>query len=185
MIEQIHYRVVPSRFGDAALVWRASEQDQKIIRVILPSMVTSIDLRVREIWPHARAVHRRRTNILYGQIKAYLDGAKIGFSLDPLDFSDVSAFQEQVLRMEHRIPYGRVSTYSRLALRLGRPGAARAVGNALARNPFPLIIPCHRTLCNDGHIGGFQGGTDLKRALLSMEGVRCDARGRVQKIFFV
>jgi methylated-DNA-[protein]-cysteine S-methyltransferase len=72
-----------------------------------------------------------------------------------------------------------VTTYGRLAARLGAPGAARAVGNALARNPFPLIIPCHRCVLEGGQLGGFRGGLEMKRALLEMEGVVFDDQERV------
>ncbi|MEA3339092.1 MAG: MGMT family protein, partial [Chloroflexota bacterium] len=75
-------------------------------------------------------------------------------------------------------PRGWVSTYGRIAKSLGNPRAARAVGNALARNPFPIIIPCHRTIRADGRLGGFRGGVEMKRALLEMEGVEVDDVGK-------
>jgi methylated-DNA-[protein]-cysteine S-methyltransferase len=89
-----------------------------------------------------------------------------------------------VLQREFRIPRGRVMSYGGLAGRIGHPRAARAVGTALARNPFPLIIPCHRTIQADGTLGGFGGGLKMKRALLEMEGVAFDRAGRVQSSFF-
>ena len=70
-------------------------------------------------------------------------------------------------------------TYGGLAARMGVPGGARAVGNAMAGNPFPLVVPCHRVIRGDGSLGGFGGGLKMKRALLEMEGVRFDSRGRV------
>jgi methylated-DNA-[protein]-cysteine S-methyltransferase len=72
-----------------------------------------------------------------------------------------------------------VSTYRRIAGHLGVPGGARAVGNALATNPFPIVIPCHRAIRSDGTLGGYQGGLVMKRALLEQEGVDIDERGRV------
>jgi methylated-DNA-[protein]-cysteine S-methyltransferase len=80
---------------------------------------------------------------------------------------------------EREIPRGWVSTYGRIATHLGVPGGARAVGGALARNPFPIIIPCHRAIRSDGSLGGFQGGPDMKRALLEFEGVGFSSTGRV------
>ncbi|MFH1910729.1 MAG: MGMT family protein, partial [Pseudomonadota bacterium] len=77
------------------------------------------------------------------------------------------------------IPRGRVMTYGGLAAKLGLPGGARAVGNALAGNPFPLVIPCHRVVRSGGDLGGFGGGTDMKKALLMLEGVVFDRQGRV------
>jgi methylated-DNA-[protein]-cysteine S-methyltransferase len=72
-----------------------------------------------------------------------------------------------------------VSTYQRIAQYLGNPRGARAVGTALATNPFPIIIPCHRAIRSDGTLGGYQGGLPMKRVLLEMEGIRVDERGRV------
>jgi len=73
-----------------------------------------------------------------------------------------------------------VSTYGRIANHLGIPGGARAVGQALARNPFPIIIPCHRAIGAGGDLGGFQGGAAMKRALLELEGVELSSSGRVE-----
>ncbi|EFK10557.1 6-O-methylguanine DNA methyltransferase, DNA binding domain protein [delta proteobacterium NaphS2] len=88
-------------------------------------------------------------------------------------------FQQRVLRAEHGIPRGSVSTYKIIAIYLGNPGGARAVGNALANNPFPLIVPCHRAIRSDRHLGGYQGGFEMKQALLTKEGIAFDNVGRV------
>lgn len=81
------------------------------------------------------------------------------------------SFPQQVYRLTARVPKGRVTTYSRLARALGRPGAARAVGNALNRNPYAPQVPCHRVVRADGTIGGFASGSLRKRAILRKEGV--------------
>jgi methylated-DNA-[protein]-cysteine S-methyltransferase len=83
------------------------------------------------------------------------------------------------LRAEHAIPRGSVSTYGLIAAHVGVPGGARAVGNALAGNPFPLIVPCHRAIRSDLHLGGFQSGAEMKMALLEKEGIKFDSTGRV------
>jgi len=92
-------------------------------------------------------------------------------------------FHQRVLEATAQISRGRVCTYGAIARALGQPGAGRAVGNALARNPFPLVVPCHRVVRADGALGGFlkecETGPELKRALLEMEGVGFDARGKV------
>ncbi len=90
-------------------------------------------------------------------------GEPVRFTLGLLDLGQCPPFQRRVLLAEYGIPRGRVSTYGRLAAGLGAPGAARAVGTALARNPFPIIIPCHRTVRADGDPGGFRGGAPPKR----------------------
>uniref|UniRef100_UPI00257F7FDB methylated-DNA--[protein]-cysteine S-methyltransferase n=1 Tax=Candidatus Borrarchaeum sp. TaxID=2846742 RepID=UPI00257F7FDB len=76
-------------------------------------------------------------------------------------------------------PRGWISTYKRIAEYIGIPNGARAVGNALARNPFPIIIPCHRAVKTDGSLGGYQGGVKMKRVLLEMEGVRFSDKGKI------
>ncbi|MCU0651108.1 MAG: MGMT family protein [Candidatus Omnitrophica bacterium] len=81
-------------------------------------------------------------------------------------------FQRKVLKAMLSVPRGTTITYKEIAQKIGRPGAARAVGNALANNPFPIIIPCHRAIRSDGTLGGYQGGTKMKRALLKAEGAR-------------
>ena len=113
------------------------------------------------------------------QVVAFLAGEDIRFSLDIARLDLCSTFQQKVLRAEYGIPRGRVSTYQRIARHLGNPNGARAVGAALAHNPFPIIIPCHRAIRSDGTLGGYQGGLGMKRALLAMEGVRFDSKGRL------
>lgn len=87
------------------------------------------------------------------------------------DLSDQTAFERAVLEEVARIPRGEVRTYAEVARALGRPGAARAVGNALAKNPVPFLIPCHRVVRADGSIGHYSGGGPaVKRRLLVAEG---------------
>ncbi|WP_404296133.1 methylated-DNA--[protein]-cysteine S-methyltransferase [Halomonas sp.] len=101
------------------------------------------------------------------QVLAYLDGRRRSFSL-PLAPGG-SDFQRQVWAALLRIPWGETRTYGELARRLGREGAARAVGTANGANPLPLLIPCHRVVAASG-LGGYSGGLALKRRLLEMEG---------------
>jgi methylated-DNA-[protein]-cysteine S-methyltransferase len=90
----------------------------------------------------------------------------------PLDLSLVPPFERAVLQTLRRIPPGQVRTYGEIARALGKPSAARAVGTACARNPLPLLIPCHRVVRSDGKLGGYslRGGATLKRQLLEAEG---------------
>ncbi len=90
----------------------------------------------------------------------------------PVDLTRVGPFEREVLAALRRIPAGQVRTYREIARALGEPGAARAVGMACARNPLPLLIPCHRVVRSDGGLGGYslRGGVDLKRRLLQAEG---------------
>ena len=82
-----------------------------------------------------------------------------------------SRFQRRVLNQCRRVPCGATISYARLAAKAGYPGAARAVGNCMAGNPIPLIVPCHRVVCSDGRLGAYSapGGTAMKRRLLALE----------------
>ncbi len=84
---------------------------------------------------------------------------------------DKPAFTHQILSKLQTIPFGQTTTYRGLAEEIGRPKAARAVGNACGSNPFPLLIPCHRVLHTTGGLGGFSCGLEIKRRLLAFEGV--------------
>ncbi len=90
---------------------------------------------------------------LADQIQSYLKGEAVHFRLSLVDLGECSEFQKRVLLAEYEVPRGWVSTYGRIARNLGAPNAARAVGTALARNPFPIIIPCHRTIRSNGDLG--------------------------------
>ncbi|MEU8536705.1 methylated-DNA--[protein]-cysteine S-methyltransferase [Streptomyces parvulus] len=108
------------------------------------------------------------------QVEAYFAGNRQDFEL-PLDWSLISGFNRQVLRaLAAGVPYGSVVGYGDLAGRVGRPGAAQAVGMAMGANPLPVVVPCHRVVESDGGIGGFGGGVETKRRLLALEGVLPD-----------
>jgi len=109
---------------------------------------------------------------LQEQIAAYFEGDCVNFGPDiPIAIDGFSAFGASVLTACREIKFGQTISYSELAKRLGRPASSRAVGNTLARNPLPLIIPCHRVVHSDGTIGGFSapGGTSLKKKMLELE----------------
>ena len=101
-------------------------------------------------------------------IRRYGEGEAVTFDL-PLDLEGVSPCLREMLTAARRIPYGQTRTYGWLASHTGRPRAARAAGQAMARNPLPLVIPCHRVIGADGSLVGFGGGLSLKRRLLELE----------------
>ena len=110
------------------------------------------------------------------ELKAYFAGELTRFSL-PVDLRQVSPFTARVLRETRKIRFGQVTSYGEIAARIGSPGASRAVGGALGRNPVPIIVPCHRVLARGGRLGGFTGGLPIKRVLLGLEGRRFSAAG--------
>lgn len=105
------------------------------------------------------------------QVCEYLRGERRAFDV-PIDWSLLPPFQRAVLQATAAIPYGQTRTYGDLAAAIGRPGAARAVGRAEARNPLPLIIPCHRVIGRDGKLHGYgmADGLKTKEWLLKLEG---------------
>ncbi len=98
------------------------------------------------------------------------------FSSLPLDLSLLSSFTQRVLQAVRKIPYGRVISYGKLAEMIGDKKKARAVGMALGKNPLPVIIPCHRVIKSNGDLGGYGGGSQLKKWLLQREGVKIKGR---------
>jgi methylated-DNA-[protein]-cysteine S-methyltransferase len=104
------------------------------------------------------------------RIRAFFEGKDVDLSCD-MDMEGISPFELRVYDELMKIGRGAIISYGELAVAAGKPGAARAVGNAMRKNPLPVIVPCHRVVHSDGSIGGFGGGGDLKRKMLAMEGV--------------
>ena len=105
------------------------------------------------------------------QLDEYFAGERRRFELK-LDRAFMGPFSRKVLARTARIPYGRVSTYMQVAAGAGSPRAYRAAGNALATNPIPIVVPCHRVVGSDGSLTGYGGGPERKEALLTLEGAR-------------
>jgi len=175
----LFYVLLPSAFGTVGLLWQGQAEEARIRRVLLPKEHGAVEAALRQSYPDAQARTCPRLTGLARDLTRFLEGQDVVFSLDVLALDGCSPFQQRVLRVEHKIPRGRVSTYGRLARHLGSPGAARAAGRALADNPFPLFVPCHRVIRADGDLGGYQGGREMKRALLQMEGLQVTASGKV------
>ncbi len=102
------------------------------------------------------------------RLRAYFSGHKAAFP-DRLDLSGATSFQREVWEITRLIPYGETRSYAWVAEQIKKPKAMRAVGQALARNPLPVIVPCHRVLNIDGKLGGYSGGVEIKRQLLLLE----------------
>jgi methylated-DNA-[protein]-cysteine S-methyltransferase len=112
---------------------------------------------------------RRLTDEVRRELEEYFERERTSFDVT-VDRRLIRGIARDVLSQTGRIPYGGVSTYGEIARRIGRPKAARAVGNALGSNPIPIVIPCHRVLRAGGTVGGYGGGVARKELLLELEG---------------
>lgn len=161
------YDVVPGPTGELIVGWSAVgvygvapewDSDEFIERHSAPPLVP---------------LPRRLPTRLRSQIDRVLESGKIGKL--PVDLSDLTEFQQAVLRKAAEIPPGELRPYGWIAMEIGKPAATRAVGSALNKNPVPVIIPCHRVGRSDGTVGQYAYGPEMKRALLSHEGLDPDA----------
>lgn len=164
--------------GPLGIIWN----ERGVVGVQLPEATSKgTRLRVLARFPEAREDEPppkvRRT---IGQIRALLQSKKCDLSKVPLDLERVPPFHRKVYEAARAIGPGITLSYGELALRAGSPGAARAVGQALRHNPFPIIVPCHRVLAAGGRIGGFtaSGGVNTKARLLALEGTQSEAPSR-------
>jgi methylated-DNA-[protein]-cysteine S-methyltransferase len=169
----LSYTAYSSPFGRGYVVWTRRALGLRIVRILLPS-----DEEARRI-DTGMSVHEEHAGLaaLLECLDKFFRGDEVTFSLELLELDICSSFQRRVLLTEALVPRGRVTTYGAIARHLGFPGAARAVGRALATNPFPLVIPCHRCVRKSGQLSGYRGGLEMKRALLEMEGVPLSAGG--------
>lgn len=111
---------------------------------------------------------------LHAALEQYFQGVPQDFADIPLDYAGATSFQWAVWDAAREVPWGAVSTYGELAQRLGKGlASARAVGAALAANPLPILVPCHRFVAADGRLTGFAAGLEWKRELLRIEGSLC------------
>jgi methylated-DNA-[protein]-cysteine S-methyltransferase len=164
------YTLFATPIGSCALAWN----DVGLTAVRLPE---SSDARLRSAMRHRfPALEPQSPPATVQQaivaIRLLLDGGPDQLRSVRLDLSPVGPFYRQVYEAARRIPAGATLTYGELAARVGAPGAARAVGQAMGRNPWPLIVPCHRVLAAGGRTGGFSapGGVATKLRLLRIEG---------------
>jgi methylated-DNA-[protein]-cysteine S-methyltransferase len=121
------------------------------------------------LWPQASPAEEAIQPVKEHLLR-YFHGERVEFNF-PLDLRMGTPFRRKVWEEVRKIPWGQTRTYKEIAQEIGRPGAARAVGQALARNPLPIFIPCHRVIGATGDLVGFGGGIELKRKLLALEGV--------------
>jgi methylated-DNA-[protein]-cysteine S-methyltransferase len=132
------------------------------------SEATILDELAAAISPRVLAAPRRLDGPRR-ELDEYFAGRRQRFAAR-LDWRLTTGFTRRVLRATARIPYGQVSTYKQIAGEAGSPRGFRAAGNALGSNPLPIVVPCHRVLATGGGLGGYTGGVQRKRMLLTVEG---------------
>ncbi|MBA7618918.1 Methylated-DNA--protein-cysteine methyltransferase [subsurface metagenome] len=164
MSEEVKYTVFHTSMGWVGILSSA----QGLLRTTLPQHSAQ---QARHLLGESSNYAVWSPNLFDGLMECfriYLSGGKITFP-DQLDLSGATPFQRRVWEITRLIPYGETRSYTWVAQQVDKPRVARAVGQALARNPLPIIIPCHRVLTIDGRLGGFGGGVEMKRRLLHLE----------------
>lgn len=149
--------------------WMAAmASEQGLVRITLPQ--PSAEEALKDLGGHLSGGTRSdsRFDELAARLRDYFRGGQPSFT-DRLDLSGGTLFQRAAWQAARRIPYGETRSYGELAEEIGRPGAARAVGQAMSRNPIAIIVPCHRVIGSGGKLGGFGNRLDLKWNLLVLE----------------
>jgi methylated-DNA-[protein]-cysteine S-methyltransferase len=169
---QHEYTIFDTKNGFAALAW--NENGVSSLRLPASSEARA-EASVLRLFPQARrTTPSAQLASLISEIKRYFDGEKVDFSAVPLDMGSQDPFFARVYAEVRKLGWGETTTYGAVAKVLGaEPQAARDVGQAMASNPIPLIVPCHRVLAAGGKIGGFSapGGSSSKAKMLEIEGV--------------
>jgi methylated-DNA-[protein]-cysteine S-methyltransferase len=167
------FTLFDTAIGRCAIAWG----DAGVTAVTLPEpSEAATRARVARRHPNAREQASPPDDVAAAidAIQRLLDGQKNDLSAIALDMSAIPDFERRVYVETRSIPPGETLTYGDIATRLGDIGLSRAVGQALGRNPFPIVVPCHRVLAAGGKSGGFSapGGVDTKRRMLEIEGAR-------------
>ena len=178
-MEYRSYATFSSPFDTFTIVWKGSGSEPLIERIFLSDPDQKSEIKALDSFNQIKLKSAASITSLGEKIQYFLKGENIKFDLGILNFTRCLEIQKKVLLADFNIPRGFVSTYKRIANYIGITNGARVIGNALARNPFPIVIPCHRAIKTNGDLGSFQGGIKMKRKLLEMEGIEISERGKV------
>lgn len=179
MADSTFYLIAPSIFGTFGIAWREFRKNPKVYKILLSNNLFSAFRFIQNTFPTVSQSSNPIILNLVKLIQDFLSGQAVEFDLKFLALETCSEFQRRVLFAEYEIPRGWISTYGRIGKQIGVNNGARAVGSALARNPFPIVIPCHRAIRSDYKLGGYQGGVEMKGTLLKNEGFKISKSGRV------
>lgn len=177
-----HYQILETAAGWCGIAWN----EAGIVRFTLPtsSEASAERLMLRRMPEITRAEPPAEIEKTVADVQRYFAGEEIDFSDARLDLGQQDAFSAKVYDLVRQLGWGEATTYGAVAKQLGAgPEAARDVGQAMANNPIPLIVPCHRVLAAGRKIGGFSapGGSETKRRMLEMEGVEVTPPKPVQQ----
>ena len=178
-MEYRFYTTFSSPFDTFTIVWKETGSKLRVLRIFLSDPELNSENKARESFKPIKLESNSSITTLGENLQQFFKGKNVDIDLGLLDFERCYEIQKKVLLAEYGIPRGWISTYKRIANNIGIPKGARIVGNALSRNPFPIIIPCHRAIKSNGELGGFQGGIKMKRALLQLEGIEFSNTGKV------
>ena len=171
---EMHYCLFDTALGVCGIAW----SERGLTGLQLPeSDRSATERRLRARAARASRAAPAEISLLIADVQSYMSGCCVDFAAVAIDLIGVGPFEQRVYAAAQAVPWGQTLSYGELARQTGSPGAARAVGRALSRNPVPIIIPCHRILAKGHRIGGFtaHGGIHTKECLLALEGVRVDS----------
>jgi methylated-DNA-[protein]-cysteine S-methyltransferase len=164
------YCLFPTAMGACGVAW----SERGLTRLQLPEADrAATERRLRHSRAHPDSAAPPRIAKAIALVQRHIEGERVDYRSVELDLSGVSPFHAQIYEATRALGWGETASYGELARRVGSAGAARAVGQAMGRNPVPIIIPCHRVLASGRKPGGFSafGGLDTKERLLALEGV--------------
>ena len=163
----INYAIMSSPIGKLLL----AKSTRGLNHIIFEHNIQQYETIIGNVFPDQKII--KNDNVLkieVNQLHEYFSGNRKIFNIK-LDM-EMPPFYQKVLNIVNKIPYGRYLSYQEVASKAGNPKATRAAGSANARNPVPVIIPCHRVLASGGKLGGYGGGIKIKKSLLKLEGIQ-------------
>lgn len=163
----VYHLIFKTDFGYAGLIFR--EKPFILSKVMLPQISKKLLLDCFEKAEWGKTGSNEKARSVSESIIAYFKGKVIQPCWEWMDMSSLTPLQKTVLLAVADIPYGETLTYKDIAETISRPGAYRFVGTTLAKNPFPILIPCHRVIKSDGSVGQFGGGSEQKRKMIALE----------------
>ena len=162
-----YHLIFSTRFGHLAVIY--GQRPFAIKKIFLPRADRKNLVKVVEADECSVPGSHKKVVLIKESIIDYFKGKPIQPVWEWMDLRGLTMLQTSVLTATADIPYGELKSYKEIAVAIGRPRAYRFVGSTLAKNPFPILIPCHRVIRSDASFGQFRGGADLKRKLIEME----------------